>query len=321
MKNIDMKSKCDALLMVIEDNCRKARLTCQQINRLKAENSVRTEETSCKFDSPASAVEKEKFEDDNRFEDEIAFYLESYLALEDHFTKDDLLDILPSRKHFEYQNILLRLKAESIRELKEIHELMLEDSENSKEDLEEYRKLLFKEQKKISFLDEILNQKDEKDVQQESSNEIILVPTTYGNIRIIDEMEHIPSEFYPGFLELIQSIIDGTFKNVKRFTNNNQLSGVYEVKGYQVRVVFSRLKRDTYAIITGFVKKTTNDKFYQDQLKNKVADYRSMADELKRNCDNEEFLRENSLAVQELFQILDGKDSVKKAVKGDDYHD
>ena len=71
-----------------------------------------------------------------------------------------------------------------------------------------------------------------------------------------EEIWHLTKDFYPSFLELIKSIEDGTFKGVKRFTNNHDLLGVNEVKAHQVRVGFVRLAVDTYALITAFVKKS-----------------------------------------------------------------
>ena len=63
-------------------------------------------------------------------------------------------------------------------------------------------------------------------------------------------------------------------KNVKRFKNNNDLVGVCEVKGYQVRVVFARIDKDTYGLITALVKKQDNDSNYRNFLKKRISKYR-----------------------------------------------
>ena len=87
-----------------------------------------------------------------------------------------------------------------------------------------------------------------------------------GNIRVIDEIEKISKsspEFCSEFLELFQSIQDGSFKRVKRFLNNNKLVGISEVRGFKPRVVFDRIGKNDYAIITAFLKKCDNDRGYE----------------------------------------------------------
>ena len=51
----------------------------------------------------------------------------------------------------------------------------------------------------------------------------------------------MPIEYMPLFKELVDSIVDGTFKNVKGFNNNNNLNGLSEVKGPGVRIVFKKI--------------------------------------------------------------------------------
>ena len=79
-------------------------------------------------------------------------------------------------------------------------------------------------------------------------------------------------------------------ENIKKFKNNNALNGIIEVKGFQVRVVFARLNKNTYALISAFIKKCDNDNGYVSVLKQKVADYRSISETLKKNLSNPEFM-------------------------------
>ena len=58
------------------------------------------------------------------------------------------------------------------------------------------------------------------------------------------------------------------------------------------------------ALITAFLKKTTNDKYYQDGLRNKVKDYRKIEESLKKCLADEEFIRENQRNVETLYQLL-----------------
>ncbi len=125
-------------------------------------------------------------------------------------------------------------------------------------------------------------------------------------------------EFRESFKKLIDSIIDGSFKNQKNFKNNRKLSGFQEVKGHQVRIVYDRIGLDTYGLITAFIKKKNNSKGYRESLENKFADYKSIKEDLKEIYQTEEFQQENDSYLSELERILSGeKTSSKKKTKGD----
>ena len=143
-------------------------------------------------------------------------------------------------------------------------------------------------------------------------NNLVFVPTLSGNIRALDDLEHIPSEYYSRFKDLFDSIVDGTFKNVKVFASNSPLYGITEVRGFKVRVVFTRLSSDTYAIITAFVKKSDKDKLYNESLNNIVREYRGLEASLKANLNNPEFMKENEKSVQQLWNILAPKNEAAR---------
>ena len=184
----------------------------------------------------------------------------------------------------------------------------MEDDSIPKEELVEYKALIGKEKLKIKYLRKSMLEEEQTTIM-EHKNRIVLVPTINGNIRIIDELEHIPSEYYDSFLELINSIINGTFKNVKTFTSNPQLTGVSEVKGFKTRVVFSRLDKNTYGLITAFVKKTDTDKLYKETLTRKVTHFRENESKLKERIKDSEFMELNDLYIEELFNLISPKET------------
>ncbi len=312
MTIIDLNEQCNYLLKEIEKNCRKAAMTRSQIERLRMEK----QETVFRTPSVSNDtfVECEKDNEREAFEDEIEYYLSDYRSLELPISNDDIQTILPKRSNYHFQDILLRLQAESIREIKEIEEIMMESNHLTTSELLEYRQLLDIEKLKIETLRECLVQKDDSSFIEEEKNQLILVPTPSFNVRIIDDLEHIPSEYYPNFYELIQSIVDGSFKGVKRFKNNRYLIGISEVKAFKIRVIFTRLGPNTYALITAFMKKSDNDKLYQESLQNKVSEYRKIESDLKKNLSNEEFLLENDKAVEEMFALLRGEKEEKRGI-------
>ena len=90
----------------------------------------------------------------------------------------------------------------------------------------------------------------------------------------------------------------------KSIKNNNDLVGVCEVKGYQVRVVFVRIDKDTYGLITALVKKQDNDSNYRNFLKKRISEYRKVCPSLKKYISDEKIMAENSDNLAELYNIL-----------------
>lgn len=306
MANVDYEQKCKEELESIQNiefNINKLK---SEIGRLKLEKKSIAKEM---IRQPMMvSVQEEQVQDDS-FEDEINYYLRSYRQLDEYFKDADIKSILPRKKHPRYKDILLRLSLESVKEIKEVNEIL------RNEDISADEKILCEgiietEKRKIDFIKSrlIKSDKEEKD-EQEEKNKIILAPTATGNIRLIDELEHIPNDYYAGFKELIDSIIDGTFKNVKAFASNSELSGLTEVKGFKIRVAFARIDTNTYALISAFIKKSDNDKLYRETLIRKAREYYRLEDSIKQNLSNPEFLEENEKSIQQLFNILSPKET------------
>ena len=197
-----------------------------------------------------------------------------------------------------------KVEVKPIPKKKEVEEVVIEEKVNT--DFEDKIKC---------FLQDYLLLEEDKNISEEKNN-LILVPTTGGNIRVISELENVPAEYIPLFKELFDSIVDGTFKGLKGFNNNNTLNGVSEVRGNGVRVVFKRLSKKSYAIITAFIKRSTNDAGYKEFLRSRVADFRLIQDSLKNKINDEEFIKENNLYVEELYNILNQGEKTPKDSKG-----
>ena len=303
-KEIDFSSENEELLATIEKNCAMA---------VNARNEIRNAERLLSQQKKESSIEQKnvsvknievEVKIDDEFEEMIKCFKVDYASLEDGFDEDELFDLLPSKKSYRYRDVLLRLIAESIKEINELREFSIEYDTTS-DDLQEIKRLILNEQRKISLLKGLLNKKEEdKEEIIEEKNTLILVPTTGGNIRVISEIENMSIEYMPLFKELFDSIINGTFKGLKGFNNNNGLNGMREVRGNGVRVVFKRLTKKKYAIVTAFIKRSNKDTGYIDSLKSKVADFRLIQDKIKNNLNNHEFMAQNDLCVEELYNIL-----------------
>lgn len=299
---LDPNSSLDEMLEVIEDNIRTTTQTREEISKLKLQSKRAKKQDVVIKQTKKETTEKEPYCDID-FEEEMEYYLTDYKSLKEDNLEEDLLSILPSKKTYRYKDIILRLIAESLKEIKEVNELISRENFSS-EELTDLRSVILLEKKKISILKEHLKHKDEVETEEEVNNEIILVPSLTGNVKLIEDLEHIHPSNYEAFLELVESIKNGTFKGVKRFTNNMRFAGISEVRGFQVRIAFARIGKNKYALITAFTKKCDNDKGYRDSLTQKLSDYRLQEDKLKALAENEEFLRENELNVERLYALL-----------------
>lgn len=308
-KPIDYEQLCREELNILQNQETKISKLKDEISRLKLKKTVVNKETV--KENINEVILEEKKEDDS-FKDEMNFYLLSYRQLSEDFTKEEINEILPKKKNPKFKDILLRLSLESVKEIKEVKELLREE-EISLEEKELCNKIIESENKKIDYIKSKLIVSDKEEIEeQEEKNNIVLVPTLSGNIRIIDDLEHIPNDYYEGFKDLINSIIDGTFKNVKTFSNNEGLIGISEVKSFKIRVVFKRLNDNTYALITAFMKKWDNDKLYQESLISKVKEYYLIESELKKLINDHEFMEENEKNVQQLWNVLSPKEEIKR---------
>ena len=299
---LDPNSSLDEMLEVIEDNIRATTQTREEISKLKLQSKRAKKQDVVIKPTKKETAEKEPYCDID-FEEEMEYYLTDYKSLREDILEENLLSILPSKKTYRYKDIILRLIAESLKEIKEVNELISRENFSS-EELTDLRSVILLEKKKISILKEHLKHKDEVETEEEVNNELILVPSLTGNVKLIEDLEHIHPSNYEAFLELVESIKNGTFKGVKRFTNNMRFAGISEVRGFQVRIAFARIGKNKYALITAFTKKCDNDKGYRDSLTQKLSDYRLQEDKLKALAEDEEFLRENELNVERLYALL-----------------
>ena len=314
------KELCDELLADIEKGAKEASIKRQELDRLKKHILVESliEEESF-YDEQKESTIQETFEylDDNN--DEIEYYANIFKSIKDDFSFEDVLELLPSNSHYNYDDIINRLKAECYKEMIEIEDIIVNDPDVTKEECIEFKELINKENLKIKYLNQAsLDVVDDDELHHK--NKIVLVPTENNEPNVLKELQNIPSEYYEAFGELIESIVDGTFKKVKQLTGNDYVSGLSEVKGHQVRVVFQRIDKNTYALITAFIKKVNNGKYYRNTLIQKCKHYKNVKDTLKEKINNPEFMELNDFYVEELFNLIKLKtteENKKKVIKHD----
>ena len=297
-QDVDLNDDIDTILDILNKNNSRSLEVRKQISSLRINIE---EDVEYELDLPnEEASEKEERHVRDREDN-----LENYINLYHNASADieELEGILPDKDDYKYRDILLRLCAESLKDIKEMTEMSHEDGTYEDKDVQAF---IQNEYDKIDVLQLLINPEIDDLGEIETSNKLFLVPNRNGKIRVLEDLDHIPSEHYDEIYDLIMSIINGTFKSVKKLTksSNSQLHGVCEVKSSLGRVMFKRLNHDTYAIITTFLKKTKNDRGYQNYIRTRIGDYIQHEDEYKKMLDDPEYMILNDFYVEELFNKL-----------------
>ena len=304
--DVDLSQSIENIVSTLEANCDEAVSIRRQIQKLSINRDMDEDI------STAVPVVHRLF-DDIAKEDKDDFLLDTIsLYHKVNADEDSIREILPDSDDYRYNDIIMRLHAESLKDIKDMSEMCLEDGSYYDEEVQSF---IQNEYRKIEILQSFIDVEivEEEDVGH--SNKLLLIPNPNGKIRVLDDLDHVPNDYYDEVNSLIMSIVDGTFKKVKKFKSNNALcGGVCEVKGSNARVLFKRLDYDTYAIISVFLKKTNNDKGYQEFIRGRIGEFRLYEDEYKKKIEDSEFMELNDFYVCELFNRI-GNTSKEKTYK------
>lgn len=69
-------------------------------------------------------------------------------------------------------------------------------------------------------------------------------------------------------------------------------------------MVFDRISKNDYALITAFIKKSDNDRGYRNSLDLKIMNYLKQKDRLKELINDDEYMKEQSLLEKELYSCF-----------------
>lgn len=259
-------------------------------------------------------------DEDEDEEEEFKYYYDNIKeALNDCNTKEEMekaiYDNLPVINNKNYCNIIRRIILELVNERNEYEALKDGEDERVIADLE-------KEQKLFDYLISLVrNHRNYEKTTYGSvdnvDNNIVFLTTTSGNIYAEGDLASIDPEYYAGFKLLLESIKDGSFRNIKRFSHaHNSLKGILEVKDFKIRVVFDRLKANTFIILDIFTKKSDCDMGYIEQVIRRVDYYKRIKDDLKDRVDDD-MIKEHGVILANIFDGLDSKCIVKTKKSGE----
>lgn len=305
---------------VISENHKTSTLIDKEVKKLKELSSKSTKRVEDDNKTPEKEmIYDEADEVNSELDDKVDYYNYLISSIDDcEDLQDQIESSLPNPNTGDYKTIVLRLKLKLLKSIKETADFISECREEfDDEDLEEYKEEIRLCSKKL----EILKSESNEEVNENKTstkNNFFFPVSSMGNIRVIDEIEKISKsspEFCSEFLELFQSIQDGSFKRVKRFLNNNKLVGISEVRGFKPRVVFDRIGKNDYAIITAFLKKCDNDRGYKDSLELKIQKYMSQRDNIVKKLNNPEYRALNEQYTNELFGKLGYNKEESKSIE------
>lgn len=214
----------------------------------------------------------------------------------------ELPHYLPKRNHPNFSFLMNQLSAKILKEIVEIENFMVEENLS----LEEKREFLEEIKEKKELLNYFILYRDKTDFtealqeEMEKENTLLFLQSTSGNYYALQDEKRLEQEYYKSFLELLESIKKGTFKNLKVFTSNNKLKGLLEVKEFKTRIVFQRLERDVYVILSMFLKKVNRDSYYLEQLETRCNQFHNAYSSIKEKLNDENYLRENEEIALEL---------------------
>lgn len=320
--NLDECSE-EELVFAINNNNRYISNIEQELKMMKKEttqvshdNKIYEKNTNLSVDISDTS---KTYDDSFNIDETVDYYFEIIDSLNsednDKLTTD-IFEALPSKNSQYYDEIFFNIQLRLLKNVKEIREFIEEIDEINKDDLEDLKQELNLNIAKIQAINDIKNKSSDIEETEDARNNLIFVPTSGGNIRVLDELSSIDGEYLEGFRGLINSIRDGSFKNVKRFhSSNNKTAYASEVKDYKIRVVFDRIGPHEYALITAFIKKSDNDIGYQRTLISKIRNYMNIKNSLIENLSNPSFLALQKQYEKELDTIFESKSRQVQYVK------
>jgi hypothetical protein len=243
--------------------------------------------------------------------DEYSYYVQNYHLIEP--SKEQIIQLLPDSRSEQYHDIISRLLEESMHDIKEMTELSMEVGSFESDEVQSF---IRQEQQKIEILNQLLEKEEE--FEEDSHNNLFLITSKSGRVKVLDDLERIPVDYYDEVGSLMSSIQDGTFKRFKKFNKSSDLNlaGISEVRGKKVRILFDGIGNDTYGIITVFLKKADNEKVYREFIRCRIQEYRTYEDVYRKAILDSEVMESNRVYLDEFWSKIGySKDKTFEKVK------
>ena len=221
----------------------------------------------------------------------------------------EIPEYLPKRTNENCVDIMNGLILMCLAEKKEANDGICEEALE-----EDYREMFQEEAKRHQdLINYLIEYRDTVPAESELTkekimNRLVYLPTSSGNPSVFNDLKTISDGYEESFMELIDSIKDGSFKGLKAFVSNSKLAGLLEVKNFKTRIVFKRLTKDIYIIYSMFMKDQDNDYKYRNSLVNHYEHWNRIEKSFKAKLTNPEFLAYNDEITAQIEAYLAGKE-------------
>lgn len=296
------------LLMEIYDYNNKIYKKLEKQNKeyLKLLNSNK-ENSASKISKIKQVKDKLYLEDVNSKNQElkldISFYMACIENIENLFEIDE---ILPDKSNVDYVDIINSILIKLIEERVIIQRLIKEMDQNDPDNayyVEELEKVI----KKINYIKNYNARISlpKENVIKKQNHVIFLTTNMDNNCFMNDLLKNVDEHYYEYVKELLESIKNGSFKNVKAFTENNLLSGICEVKLSQLRILFRRIKPGVYIVIQVLVKKFQTGHHYHSMMIARNSLYNQNEEDILSKINDQDYLDNNEKIYNGIINYLD----------------
>ena len=290
------------LIEALKSNVRTASNVRKEISKLK--NAILSDSEALEENKEQCIICDDSDEEDEDLEYE--YYYEPIKAISMDEESEKITEIieqsLPNKNNSNYFNIVNRIKAEIFKEIL-VYSSMLDETSDL-EFIEEVKSCINFEKLKLSLVKNRENSQ-KIDSTNETKNNIVFFNKNSDRTYAMDDIKNINSEYYESFLELLESIEDGSFKNIRRLTTaNNKINSISEVKEFKTRVIFDKVGNNTFVILQLAVKKSDFDKGYRESLTNRISIYRCFKPSIVEDVKNDKYLEENASILKEIKNKL-----------------
>ncbi len=144
-----------------------------------------------------------------------------------------------------------------------------------------------------------------KNKKNEVAHQIVFAKTANGKPYFIQDLDKVPKELYGDVAKALNLIINGVnMSNISkvRFYNNSLSQKVLEFKGFQARIFTTKLKGNILCILGLVIKKATDYKKIQDNLKYRLIQANSQIEGLRQMMNDPEATKK---LLSESKEILD----------------
>ena len=306
--NLSQDEQIKVLKKIYDHNCQLNKKLKSENTHLKAviENKMQPDlslikNKVCKIKDQVR--ESEEVNEDLSLKIDISFYMESLNKIND---VSEMKNFLPSQNNQTTVDIINTILFNLLEDMMIIKRL-LNNSDCESDDISYYQIEYDQLKEKVDNLKKYLKDLQmNKQVKSKKENKIIFLKTDTGNNCFMNDLlKNVDPHYYRSMKELLESIKNGEFKNVKSFIGNRFLVGLSEVKGYQTRIIFKRLKSDLYIVMQAIVKKMDNSQHYRSTIVARYDMYKKQEEKINKMIQIPEFLDENNLEYKNIINVLD----------------